>query len=352
MKAVTLKGDEHIVIVRLSALGDVILLLPTVRALKAQYPQLKITWIISKIFYPLVADIDDINFIAIDKPKKLADYVQLHKQLKAYKFDILLALQASFRVNFIACLIKAKIKIGYDKARANDLQSWFTNRQVAPGRQHLLESFFAFANVLGVKQDKLSWDIPVPEEAEQWLQLHVDMAKRPLIVINPAASKPERNWVLSRYVELIQQLQQQYQAQIVLSGGPGKEEVELADNITQASKNVINLVGKTNLKQLAALLRAADCVIAPDTGPAHLAIAMGSRVVGLYAVCPVTKSGPYLSQQHCVDVYAQAVKQFLQKDVENVSWKTKVHHPDAMKLITVDAVLEKIKGVLDDVAAE
>ena len=107
-------------------------------------------------------------------------------------------------------------------------------------------------------------------------------------------------------------------------------------------------VGATTLTQLAALLERMHVLVAPDTGPVHLANAMGTPIVGLYAVAPATLTGPYapnpLSQ--IIDVYPEAVEQFLKRPATQVPWGKRVHHPDAMSLISVDTVFRSLAPFL------
>ena len=103
-----------------------------------------------------------------------------------------------------------------------------------------------------------------------------------------------------------------------------------------------NLVGQTSLKQLYALLADADLVIAPDSGPVHMATAAGTRVIGLYATSNPDRTGPYLARELTVNRYPDAVRAYLGKEVAQLRWGQRVRHPDAMALITVDDVISKI----------
>jgi heptosyltransferase I len=106
------------------------------------------------------------------------------------------------------------------------------------------------------------------------------------------------------------------------------------------------LSGKTTPKQLAALLSLVDVLIAPDTGSVHIARAMNTPVIGLYVVASLKLTGPYQRLEYCVDRYPQAVQKFLGKNPDELPWNTRVHHPDAMSLITVDDVMQHLEKVL------
>ncbi len=231
------------------------------------------------------------------------------------------------------------MKIGFDAARAKDGHGWFIKESIAAKEQHLLDGFMGFAAHIGATKGSIQprFQLEIPKEAYEWVLAHFS---KPYIIINPAASKSERNWPVESYVALIKKLQKHYpEHDIVLSGGPNDK--ALTDVIIEQTK-VISIAGKTTLKQLAALLDKAQCVIAPDTGPVHIATAMNTPVIGLYAVITAKLSGPYNSQSLTIDKYPQAVKTYLKQDPAQISWGTRVHHSKAMSLIHVDEVMDMI----------
>ena len=333
---------NSICIVRLSALGDAIMLVPMVRTLQKYYPKAKITWIIANPAYKMLQGLSGVEFILIDKPKGFKDYWQFWRKMRNRKFDVLLAPQASLRTNLLYPLIIAHRKIGYDKARANDGHRLFVKESIDAAQEHTLEGFLRFAKHLGCSEPVIDWQLPLRSEDTQWANQHKPQGR--VLVINPAASKQERAWPSERYIELIHRAQERWQLSIVLTGGPSDYEKGLADEI-KANCKVVDLVGKTQPKQLIALLEQVEAVVCPDTGPAHMATAVKTPVVGLYAVNPPHISGPYLSQELVVDKYPQAVKTILGKDMSKVSWTTRVHSPLAMQLIEVEDVMAKLEGI-------
>jgi heptosyltransferase I len=331
---------KSICIVRLSALGDVLMLVPLVRTLQATYPLAKITWIISRPAYDLVEGMEDVEFIVINKPNGLSDYWQFRQAMRKRRFDVLLATQASFRANLLYPLIRAKRKIGFDTLRAKDGHGLFVHERILPGDDHTLESFLKFAEPLNIIHKKIVWDLPLPLEAQQWAE-NVLPAHSPLFILNPAASKPERSWDVTNYVEVLHHVQSTWKARIILTGGPGEYDRTLGKEISKHIQ-VTNLIGKTKPKQLLAVIKKADLVLCPDTGPSHMAAAVNTPVIALHAVTSSLVSGPYTFRHLAVDFYPQAVKQFLGKsDTTNV-WGTHVHGENTMKLIPVNEVIKKI----------
>lgn len=341
-------GLKSIGLLRLSAMGDVILSVPLIRTLQKQYPNAKITWITSAGAYAILKDLSGVDFVVINKPNNLWDYIALYKRFKPYHFDVLLCMQASFRANILYPLIKADRRIGFDAARGRDGHRLFVRESIPAGRDHLLDGFMRFADQLNCTEKVFTWDLAIAEEDKCWAKKQLlSYQGKKIIAVNPAASKQERCWFVERYVQLLEMAKQRWDVDVILTGGPAQDEKDLAAAIEAAlSFPVNNIVGKTTPKQLAAILAEMTVLISPDTGPLHLAVAMGTPVVGLYAVASSQLSGPYLSRELTVDKFPEAVRTFLKKDPNTVSWKTRVHTQEAMGLITCDDVLEKLAGVL------
>jgi heptosyltransferase I len=340
-----------IALFRLSALGDVLMFLPTLRALQASFPKAKLYWIISQPAYELVKNVSGVEFILISKPKTLGDYWRLYRKFSNYKFDVLLAAQASLRTNLIYPLISANQKIGYDPIRSRDGHKWFIDEAIPFRRTHTLKGFMQFAEYLGADVSSVEWRLPLDQDALIWAQQNLSAAKTrsgPWIAINPAASKEERTWALASYIELIGSLQEKYDANIVLIGGPGDFDRHLADKII-AHRNILDLVGKTKLPQLLAIIHLVDLLICPDTGPSHMAAALGKPVVALHAVTRPEISGPYGQLEYVVNFYEEALQRFGLSKVKSqeAAWYEKVHHPEVMQLIKVSDVMNKVEAILN-----
>lgn len=337
------KPPKHICLLRLSAIGDITHMLPIVRTLQQQWPDTKLTWIIGKTEATLVDDIPGIEFIIFDKSEGLSAYKKIHQQLKSRQFDVLLHMQMALRASLIAFLIKAPIKLGFDKKRAKDLQWLFTTHQIAyQEKQHVIDSFFGFLEALGIQQRVMQWDIPLSTAAHQWFDQHITEQK-PLLVINPCSAHSYRNWTAEGYAEVADYAANKYNMQIIITGGHSHTEKNLAENIMQLTQcTPINLLGKSTLKQLQTLLSKADLVIAPDTGPAHMATAAGTAVLGLYATTNPDRARAYNSAQLVVSRYDEAVKAKYGKAATEMPWGTRVKETDTMARITSKNVMEKL----------
>ena len=324
-------------------------MVPVVRTLQQVWPQTALTWVIGRAEAALLGDLPGVEFIIVDKRDGWRGRRALAKLLSGRRFDVLLQMQAALRASLLSRAIDAELRLGFDRARARDFQWLFTNASIAPRRrQHVLDGLFGFIEALGVEERELRWDIPIPEadraQVAEWLP-----ADAPIVAINPCSSARRlnfRNWPADRYAA-VGDWAMQRGMQVVLTGGPADAERDYAQQIAGRMRQPpIDLVGRTSLKQLLAVLDRARVLIAPDTGPAHMATAVGTPVVGLYATSNPDRTGPYLSRQWVVDRYPQAIRQAFGKSVAEVGWGRRVRDPQAMALITVEDVVDRLAAVL------
>jgi heptosyltransferase I len=342
---------DSICVIRLSAIGDCCHTLAVIRSIQSAWPQTRITWIIGRIEYELMNGINDVEFIIFDKSAGWRGYFDVRRRLQDRRFPVILHMHASMRANLLTRFIHADRVIGYDRARARDYQWLFTNEQIpAVPRQHVLDAMFSFIEHLKLHERDLRWDIPVPEQDRQFAR-DICAEPGPTCIISPCSSqrfRNFRNWSVERYIELGNYLVEKYAAQIILTGGPSGLEKEYGRGIEAGiTKPVTNLVGTTTLKQLLALIDCAQVVICPDSGPAHIAATVGTPVVGLYATSNRRRTGPYFSQHLVADRYPDAIEQEFGKPVEELRWGQRVRNADAMNLILVGDVIEKIDLVLN-----
>lgn len=295
-----------------------------------------------------MADIPGVEFIIFDKSAGRDAYREVREQLAGKSFDIALCMHASMRANRLYRSINAPIRLGFDFRRARDFQWLFTNQRIpAAKEEHALEAMMGFATAIGAKARPVRWDIPFGED-ERDFAADFRSPSMPLVVISPCSSQRARNfrnWSIDNYQAVIDHLRSRG-SRVVISGGPSDLETEYGAALSRNGA-ADNLVGKTSLKQLIALFDAADLVICPDSGPAHMATAMQTPVLGLYATSNPGRTGPYISRELTVNRYPDAVRMFLNKPLEKLRWGQRVRHPDAMDLITVEDVTARIDAFFD-----
>ncbi len=335
---------DRICVLRLSAIGDTCHALAVIRRLQDNWPDTHITWIIGKTESMLMSAIRDIDFVVFDKSRGRMAYKDVRSQLRDKQFDVALCMHASMRANLLVRSIPAKVRLGFDRARAKDFQWLFTNRRIeaTPG-EHAMEAMLAFATAIGAEARELRWDIPLTNQEREFAAQHREGA-RPLVLISPCSSQRSRNyrnWRASRYVAVIEHLESAYGARVIVTGGPSEIELDYGERLA-FNTGADNLVGRTSLRDVAALVASADLVICPDSGPAHIATAMGTPVIGLYATSNPARTGPYVSRELTVNRYPDAISRYLGKNVRDLRWGQRVRHPDAMDLIAVSDVIEKV----------
>jgi heptosyltransferase I len=348
MEAPAFNIPERVCLLRLSAIGDTCHVVPLLRTLQAAWPRTRFSWVIGKFEAKLVSLIPDVELITVDKGAGLSALGRLREDMKRRgAFDLLLHLQLSIRASAAASLIPAPIKLGFDRARAREMQWFFTNRQIAPRqREHVLDSFLGFADALGVTHKRLRWDIPLPADALVYAETLIPDAQ-PTLVISACSSHRARNWIADRYAAVANHAVRQQGMRVILCGGPNQLEREMAQEISRlAGVPVIDQVGRDTLPQLLALLARATVLISPDSGPAHMATMVDTPVIGLYAATNPERSGPYLSRRWCVDRYDDAARQFLNKPAAELPWTKKIELPGVMELVSVDDVTAKLDELL------
>jgi heptosyltransferase I len=338
-----------ICILRLSAIGDVSHVLPTIHSIKQAWPETAISWIIGNLEYQAVKHIKGIEFIPFDKKKGWRALLDLRAQLRGRSFDVLLHMQVSLRASLASLAIKAPLRIGFDRKRARNLQWLFTNRQIAAvPRQHVLDSFLEFPRALGITPGAPRWNLALPAQQARRLSRKFDLPAA-YAVINPCSSsriRNYRNWSAENYARIIDLLAEKYQIATVLTGGPSDKEKQVAASICQlCTTEVHNHVGGTSLPELLAILQQAQLAIAPDTGPLHLANALGIPTIGLFATSNPLRTGPYSNQQLCVNAYPAAVQEEFGCAPDQLRWGTRVRNPEAMKRIEVVQVAAKIAQI-------
>jgi heptosyltransferase I len=319
-------------------LGDVTHVVPLVRTLqRATSSQFVIHWIIDRGGFKLLEGMENVVFHAYDKKSGLSGMRALRKELPPDGFDTLLLLQVSLRANILSAFIPARRRIGYDASRSKDMHRLFINERIAdrPGI-HVLDAIGSFCEPLGLKQTEIVWNLPVPDDAHAWAKAQWPQDGMPVLMISPCSSHVRRNWYPDRYAAVADHAAVRGW-RIVICGGRSDLERQTTDAILAQMKSpALDLVGKDTLKQLPALLARADLVMTPDSGPMHIANAMGVKVLGLHAASNPNRSGPYSDRRFCVDRYDAAARKFLGKPADQLRWGTKIEFDNVMDLITVD----------------
>jgi heptosyltransferase I len=341
-----LQPPARICILRLSALGDVTHVVPVVQAIRAHWPQTRITWIIGKLEHRLLARLDGVEFIVFDKRGGWPAIRSLRRELAGRPFDALLHMQVALRSNILSRFVDSPIRLGWNRERSRDRHQWFITHSIPHvPLQHQVPGFLEFARTLGVPAEEPVWNLPVSREDREWAARQVPEG-RPILMISPCSSHPLRNWRFENHARVADHAMESLGMRVVLVGGPSEAEARAGAEIRAAMRYpAFDLIGKDTPARSMALLERAAVLVCPDSGPAHIASALGTPVIGLHAATWARRSGPFSSLDLCVDRFPEAARRFRGREPEELRWGTRIEVPGVMDLVTVEAVIERLRCV-------
>ena len=279
---------SRIAIVKLGAIGDVVNSLPFVNRLRDARPDAHLTWIIAPLAHSLVAGHRAVDEFLVFDLDRWWRYPRYFGELRARRFECVIDLQRLAKSGFITRLTGARQRLGFDRARSKEASWLFTNDRIAPNPSPgtTVAQYLEFADHLGLPPQAARWDLPTaPGPAPR-------EPGRPRVVVNAGASKEANRWEPARWASLCEELVREFGAQIELTGGP--EDASLCAELSRlCAAPLQDHSGKLSLKQTAGLIEAADLFIGCDTGPLHIAVAVGTPVVALFGAADPSRTGPY-----------------------------------------------------------
>ena len=287
------RGAE-VALVMLSAIGDAVHVLPVATALKRHDPTLRLHWLIQRGPLALVRGHPAIDrFVEVES--SVAGYRDLRRRLRGERFDLALALQVALKGGLAAACVRARATLGFDRARARDLNWLFTSHRIAPHpRQHVQDQYFEFLRHLGVDPEPIDWALgPWPGERAAQHAFHAAHA-RPIAAIVCGTSDPDRDWLPERWAAVCDALSAEHGLQPVLVGGSSARERATAAAIVAACRQArpVDALG-SGLRALVGILDGAALVLSLDTAPLHVSVALDRPVIALMAQADPRRTGPY-----------------------------------------------------------
>ena len=331
-------GSEgrRICIVMMSAIGDAVHVLPVVTALKRHEPAATITWILQPGPAALVRghpDVDEI--IVFEKSRGWRGLFDLRRQLATREFDLAIGLQVYIKAGLVTSFVRAPVKLGFDKARARDLNWLFTTERIPPhAPQHVQDQYLEFLSALGVAAEPLEWKLgPWPDELARRDHVLATIS-RPFATLVIGATNREKEWSSQRWSQVANALRSDFGLEVVLAGGRTPRELETARAIEAAGARAHSTLG-VPLRELVTILDASALVISLDTAPLHMAVALERPVISLMGYNNPKRVGPYRRYHDLiVDAYGEPGEDY------PISY---AHRYGRMKRITVREVLDKVE---------
>jgi heptosyltransferase-1 len=354
-----------ILIVKLSAIGDVIHTLPAVNALRRHYPQAHITWLVESAAADLVIGHPAVDRVIVSRRKEWIRALRsgAHRQvwpqfsrffsaLREDRYDLVFDFQALLKSGVMIALTKAGQKIGFDRGMEHMEHSyWFLNRRIpaVSMERHALLRNLELIKAAGVACRQIEYRLPIPDSDRRKVAVLLQRAAgrgsdapaaRPLVAVNPVAKWESKLWSERGFAAVADAVQDRYGGTIVFTGSAADRPA--VDRIRgRMRRGSTDLAGSTSLKQLAALFATCDLLISTDTGPMHLAAAVDTPVVALFGPTAPWRTGPFGSGHQVVRAPLRCGPCF----------KRRCHKGGCMSTITAAQVLKGVDRILQPTAA-
>ena len=336
-----------ILIIKLSAIGDVVQTLPALEAIKKTHPKGEITWVVEEAAAGILEGHPLIHRLLISRRKSwirmlknpltfftgMKRIIVFLRELRSTRYDIAIDFQGLLKSGMLIGLARAQRKIGFDRTR--EFSYLFLNEKLPPyeKEKHALERYLEVARYLGAVNPSPTCELPIEREVSLMKQRikGVRQDVRPLIVINPVARWRTKLWSEQKFAELADRLIQEKNALIIFTGSSDDRAV-IARIVSMMKQEAENWAGETTLKELAALASLSNLFITTDTGPMHLAAAAGAKVLALFGPTAPWRTGPY-GESHIV----------VRKGLEcSPCFQRKCGDVQCMDAITVEEVMRQI----------
>lgn len=312
---------QRIAIIKPSALGDIIHCLPVLAALRRRYPHAHITWVVNRVYAPLLQghrDLDDV--LSFDRRAShlgwraaAGSWLGFLAELRRRRFDLAIDLQGLFRTAVMMTATGARRRVGLSTAREG--ATW-TYTDVVPVADfnaiHAVDRCWLVAEAFGIGDVPKEFHIPIPDEARHWAEATTRSYPRPWLMLGPGARWMTKRWPPEHFAALARRAWDAFGGTVFFVGGAEETTAAIAVRRRLCGPSR-DLTGRTTLPCLAALLERADLMLANDTGPLHLAAALGRPIVAPYTCTRVRLNGPFPAQFGAVETTVHCRGSYVKK---------------------------------------
>jgi lipopolysaccharide heptosyltransferase I len=335
---------QRIALVKPSALGDIIHCLPVATALRERYPHAVISWVVNRGYEPLLQGHPDLDAtLPFDRGAARQGWLQAALAYNAWirrfrdqDFDLVLDLQGLFRSALLTAASGAARRVGLSSAREG--ARWFYT-DVVPvadfNALHAVDRYWLVAKALGAGAGPKRFRLAIPQTEQEWAAAFLHDCPRPWLLLGPGSRWVTKRWLSSHFATLVRKAQDRFGGTVIVVGG--QEEMALAQAVTaHLTGPARDLTGRTSLPRLAAVLARADVMLANDTGPLHLAAALGRPVVAPYTCTRVLLNGPYGGEAGAVETRVACQGSYLKR----------CSRMDCMAELTPERLWPLLQGIL------
>jgi heptosyltransferase I len=331
-------GEDRFLVVRLTALGDILHTVPAVAALRAAHKNARIDWVVERKWAPVLEGSPAIDEVIPFDRRSAWGALECVERLRENRYTCAIDFQGLYKSSILASLSGAQLRIGFDRAWAREkAAAMLYTERVTPQGRHVAELNYSLAEIAGAlrpRTPEYPLRVPAGGAASVRARLHDLGVSGDYIVVGPGGSWRAKCWPPERFGEFCSQVERKFEMRVLVIHGPGEKEI--AEEVLRAAAPAKPTLISTTIEELMGLLAHARCLVAADSGPLHLAAALGTPVLGLYGPTDPARNGPFAANAATLH----------RARLEEISYKRRAEFSSAMLRITVDDVMAATASLL------
>lgn len=293
----TASHRPRILIVRLSALGDVVLTTPVACELRRHFPEAHLAWAVESSFAPVLEHhpaLDELIVLPRGWAKSWRSFLKVWREIRARRFDLVIDVQSLSRSGLVGWFTRAKTRIAFAPPQGREIAPWLATHRCSHTQTHVVDRFLELLTLVGIDRPEVTFGLKETLDEASWAEGTLERMGlgQPYAVINPGAGWPSKLWPPDRFAQVAEYLNRVHHLPVLVVWG-NQAERKWAEIIADLGGNRTYLAPPTTIRQMMSLLRRASLMIASDTGPLHIAAAWGTPCVGLYGPTNGEETGPY-----------------------------------------------------------
>jgi lipopolysaccharide heptosyltransferase I len=339
---------KNVLIIKPSSLGDVVNALPVLAKMREKYPDARISWLVGTAAAPIVESNPQLDRVFRFRrdggvaPKGLAAHYALVRELTSAAFDCVIDLQGLLRSALLARVTGAPVRVGFDDAREG-ARYFYTERVDPGGVRHAVDRCLLVGAKLGFDAANPRFSLNVPEgarrSAERIFESPSGVRPLPYVVLSPGARWASKLWPAANFADAARKLSRRVGGTYFVTGTPGESDETARAIVAALGDSAVNLVGRTSLEETIALISRADLLVTPDSGPMHVADALGTPLVAVFGPTDPECNGPYFQRKRVVRAEGACA--------QAPCLKRRCNDPKCMTSITGDRVAGVAAAVLE-----